>query len=175
MENVILVDKNDNEIGIEEKLKAHSNGGHLHRAISVFLFNDRKELLLQQRAITKYHSKERWANTCCSHPRPGESNEAAAERRLMEEMGINAKLEERFVFPYEAEVGSGLTEREYDHIFFGRYGGKPEPNKEEVQDWKWISIDEFYRWIKDKPEDFAAWVVLMADRFVEEARRYCKD
>ena len=172
MERVILVDRQDNEIGTEEKMKAHSNGGQLHRAISVFLFNGKGETLLQQRASTKYHSKAKWANTCCSHPRPGESNEAAAERRLIEEMGIKAKLEERFVFPYHAEVGSGLTEQEYDHIFFGRYEGVPKPNKDEVQDWKWVSIEEFGRWVKEKPEDFAAWVVLMADRFVEEARKY---
>lgn len=172
MERVILVDRQDNEIGTEEKMKAHSNGGQLHRAISVFLFNGKGETLLQQRASTKYHSKAKWANTCCSHPRPGESNEAAAERRLIEEMGIKAKLEERFVFPYHAEVGSGLTEQEYDHIFFGRYEGVPKPNKDEVQDWKWVSIEEFGRWVKEKPEDFAAWVVLMADRFVEEANKY---
>ncbi len=166
------MDKNDNQIGIEEKLKAHSNGGHLHRAISVFLFNGKGETLLQQRAMVKYHSKGKWANTCCSHPRPGEPVEAAAERRLMEEMGINAKLEERFVFPYEAEVGSGLTEREYDHILFGTYDGETKPNKDEVQTYKWVSIDEFHKWVKERPDDFAAWVVLMADRFVEEARRY---
>ena len=172
MEKVILVDKQDNEIGTEEKMKAHSNGGQLHRAISVFLFNDKGETLLQQRASTKYHSKAKWANTCCSHPRPGEGNEAAAERRLVEEMGIKAKLEERFVFPYHAEVGSGLTEQEYDHIFFGRYNGEPKPNKDEVQGWRWVSIKEFSRWVKERPEDFAAWVVLMADRFVEEAKKY---
>jgi isopentenyl-diphosphate delta-isomerase len=172
VEKVILVDKQDNEIGTEEKMKAHSNGGQLHRAISVFLFNDKGETLLQQRASTKYHSKAKWANTCCSHPRPGEANEAAAERRLVEEMGIKAKLEERFVFPYHAEVGSGLTEQEYDHIFFGRYNGEPKPNKDEVQGWRWVSIKEFSRWVKEKPEDFAAWVVLMADRFVEEAKKY---
>ena len=172
MEKVILVDKQDNEIGTEEKMKVHSNGGQLHRAISVFLFNDKGETLLQQRASTKYHSKAKWANTCCSHPRPGEANEAAAERRLVEEMGIKAKLEERFVFPYHAEVGSGLTEQEYDHIFFGRYNGEPKPNKDEVQGWRWVSIKEFSRWVKEKPEDFAAWVVLMADRFVEEAKKY---
>ena len=172
MEKVILVDKQDNEIGTEEKMKAHSNGGQLHRAISVFLFNDKGETLLQQRASTKYHSKAKWANTCCSHPRPGEANEAAAERRLVEEMGIKAKLEERFVFPYHAEVGSGLTEQEYDHIFFGRYNGEPKPNKDEVQGWRWVSIKEFSRWVTEKPEDFAAWVVLMADRFVEEAKKY---
>lgn len=172
MEKVILVDKQDNEIGTEEKMKAHSNGGQLHRAISVFLFNDKGETLLQQRASTKYHSKAKWANTCCSHPRPGEANEAAAERRLVEEMGIKAKLEERFVFPYHAEVGSGLTEQEYDHIFFGRYNGEPKPNKDEVQGWRWVSIKEFSRWVKEKPEDFAAWVVLMADRFVEETKKY---
>lgn len=172
MEKVILVDKQDNEIGTEEKMKAHSNGGQLHRAISVFLFNDKGETLLQQRASTKYHSKAKWANTCCSHPRPGEANEAAAERRLVEEMGIKAKLEERFVFPYRADVGSGLTEQEYDHIFFGRYNGEPKPNKDEVQGWRWVSIKEFSRWVKEKPEDFAAWVVLMADRFVEEAKKY---
>ena len=172
MEKVILVDKQDNEIGTEEKMKAHSNGGQLHRAISVFLFNDKGETLLQQRASTKYHSKAKWANTCCSHPRPGEANEAAAERRLVEEMGIKAKLEERFVFPYRAEVGSGLTEQEYDHIFFGRYNGEPKPNKDEVQGWRWVSVKEFSRWVKERPEDFAAWVVLMADRFVEEAKKY---
>ena len=172
MERVILVDKQDNEIGTEEKMKAHSNGGQLHRAISVFLFNDKGETLLQQRASTKYHSKAKWANTCCSHPRPGEANEAAAERRLVEEMGIKAKLEERFVFPYHAEVGSGLTEQEYDHIFFGRYEGRPKPNKDEVQGWRWVSMEEFSRWVKDRPDDFAAWVVLMADRLVKEAKKY---
>ncbi len=168
---MILVDKNDNEIGTEEKLKAHSNGGTWHRAISVFVFNDKGEVMLQQRTDTKYHSKGRWANTCCSHPRPGEDTAAAAHRRLREEMGFDTELKERFTFPYEADVGSGLTEKEYDHIFFGRYSGEPDPNPSEVKGWKWVSIDEFQKQIKKKPDDFAAWLVLMADKFVSEAKK----
>jgi len=118
-EQVILVDENDNEIGVEEKISAHEEPPKLHRAFSVFIFNPQKQMLLQQRALSKYHSPGLWTNTCCSHPRPGESSEDAAHRRLMEEMGFDTDLMEAFTFTYKAPFDNNLTEWEFDHVFIG--------------------------------------------------------
>ncbi len=166
-EFVVLVDENDNEIGAEEKIKAHQNGGKLHRAISVFVFNSKNELLLQRRALTKYHSPGLWANTCCSHPRPGESIEHAARRRLNEEMGFTCDLKEVFSLIYKAEVGNGLTEHEYDHIFIGFWEGVPKPNPEEVCEWRWSNMDEIERDMKENPGKYAPWFRILFPRVRE--------
>ncbi|MDE1868701.1 MAG: isopentenyl-diphosphate Delta-isomerase [Candidatus Micrarchaeota archaeon] len=156
--NVVLVDENDNEIGLEEKLKAHQNGAKLHRAVSVLLFNSKGQLLMQRRALSKYHSQGKWANTCCSHPFPGEDNLAAAQRRLKEEMGVECRLKEAFHYTYKAEVGNGLTEHEYDHIFFGEFDGMPKPNKDEVMDWKWMSLKDLRADMSRNPQNYAPWL-----------------
>ena len=141
MENVILVDQEDQEIGVMEKMEAHEKG-LLHRAFSIFLFNDEQELLIHQRALHKYHSGGLWTNTCCSHPRPGESIEAAAHRRLEEEMGIECEMEKMFSFIYKAPLDNMLTEHELDHGLIGYFSGTPSINKEEVADWKFIDTSE---------------------------------
>lgn len=169
-QQVILVDDKDGEIGTEEKMKAHQNGGRLHRAVSVFLFNSKGETMLQKRAMTKYHSKGLWANTCCSHPFPGEENGIAAERRLKEEMGIDCRLREAFEFPYTADVGEGLTEREFDHVFFGDYDGKPSINREEVSDWKWVTLGQLKDDISKSPKNFVPWLILMMDKVIESRK-----
>jgi isopentenyl-diphosphate delta-isomerase len=157
-EQVILVDHNDKAIGMEEKLRAHQNGGKLHRAFSIFIFNKKGETMLQQRAATKYHGGGLWTNTVCSHPRKGESAVQAAHRRLKEEMGFDCELHEVFAFEYEAKMDKGLTEHEYDHVIFGRYEKAPKPNKEEVQDWKWISLEDLNTAIQKTPKKFTPWV-----------------
>jgi isopentenyl-diphosphate delta-isomerase len=167
MEYVVLVDENDNEIGIMEKVEAHKNGGRLHRAISVFVFNDKGELLIQRRALTKYHAPGLWANTCCSHPKPGEDAKSAAERRLMEEMGFTCEVEEIFPVIYRADVGNGLTEYEYDHIFVGYWNGEPDPNPEEVCEWEWKSMDEIKEDMEKNPEKYAPWFRIIFPKVYE--------
>ena len=156
-EKVILVDKNDNQLGILEKMAAHLNGGTKHRAFSVLIFNDKNELMLQQRAISKYHCGGLWTNTCCSHPRLNETTESAAHRRLMEEMGFDCELKEIFSFNYEAKVNNELTENEYDHVFIGKYNLEPKLNMSEAENWKWISISDLETEIKQKPDLFTVW------------------
>ena len=162
---VILVDKNDRKIGLGEKMKAHDKkNGKLHRAISIFVFNKKGETMLQQRAPDKYHSKGKWSNTCCSHPMSGEKVLTAAHRRLREEMGFDCRMRKVFEFTYEAEVGSGLREREYDHIIFGRHERNPRINKDEVVDWKWISLPSLKSEIKKNPEKFTPWLRMMINK-----------
>jgi isopentenyl-diphosphate Delta-isomerase len=175
---VILVDrKTDRRLGVEEKMKAHAlRTGHWHRAISVFVFNRKGETMLQQRDEGKYHSGGRWSNTCCSHPlpdpSPGEDVVAAAHRRLPEEMGFDCRMWEAFTFPYEAEVGNGLYEREYDHIIFGRYDGKARPNPAEVQDWKWMDLEELRKAVKKDPDRFTPWLRLMIDKVLLNYKKF---
>ncbi len=156
MEKVILVDDRDRQTGVMEKMAAHVQG-KLHRAISVFIFNANNELLLQQRAGSKYHSPLLWTNTCCSHPRPGEDTHAAAVRRLQEEMGITTVIHPVFHFLYRANVGGGLTEYEYDHIYTGSSNQQPVPSADEVQDWKYISKDVLLQSINDQPGLYTEW------------------
>ncbi len=156
MEEVILVDTSDNQTGTEEKIKAHELA-ILHRAFSVFVFNDTNELMLQRRALHKYHSPGLWTNTCCSHPRPGEETIAAAHRRLVEEMGFDCKLEWKFSFIYKAPFDNGLTEHEFDHVFYGFYNEEPRINEEEVAEWKWISVPELKADIKARPDEYTVW------------------
>lgn len=155
-EKVILVDKNDVEIGLMEKMQAHEQA-QLHRAFSVFLLNNKNEVLLQQRALGKYHCAGMWTNTCCSHPRAGETLQNAVDRRLLEEMGISCETNWSYSFIYKAYVGNGLVEHELDHVFIGRFNEQPAPNVEEVADWKYVSVDELKTDIADYPEKYTPW------------------
>ena len=166
-EHVILVDRMGREIGTEEKLKAHREG-KLHRAFSIFVFNRLGELLLQKRSKTKYHSGGLWSNTCCSHPRLGESHCCAARRRLNEEMGFDCELTELFTFMYHAELENNLFEHELDHVFIGCYDGEPVPNPDEVDDWKWMDIAAL-RWeVEETPERYTYWFKLILDRVLKQ-------
>lgn len=165
IEEVILVDANDEAIGTMEKIEAHEKG-LLHRAFSILLVNERGEMLLQQRALEKYHSPGLWTNACCSHPRPEESNLAAANRRLKEELGMSVELTEIFQFTYQAELEEGLIEHEIDHVFFGVTNVNPKPNLAEVMSFKWINLFELQQDIIAHPEKYTAWFnLLMVDYF----------
>jgi isopentenyl-diphosphate Delta-isomerase len=155
-ERVVLVDELDREVGVAPKLEAH-RAGTLHRAVSVFVFDRDGLLLLQRRAASKYHSASLWANTCCSHPRQGETPHDAARRRLHEEMGIDCALEAAGTFTYQAEVGRGLIEHELDHLFVGRFDGSPSPDPAEVAAWRWGSLDAIEHELSTRPDEFAAW------------------
>jgi isopentenyl-diphosphate delta-isomerase len=159
---VVLVDRDDREIGTCPKLEAHKEG-LLHRAVSVFVFDERDRLLLQRRAADKYHSGGLWSNTCCTHPYPGETPLAAAARRLLEEMGLAVQLSAAGSIVYRADFGNGLIEHEYDHLFVGRFGGTPRPNPAEVSDWRWIEPDELERQRSESPGDYTAWLWLALD------------
>jgi len=163
-QEVILVDGNDKQIGVEEKLAAHQSGAKLHRAISVFVFNSRGETMLQRRAMDKYHTQGKWSNTCCSHPFPGETAAEAAHRRLKEEMGIDCDLHEEYSFIYKADVGNGLTEHEYDHVFFGYYDGRPRLNKAEAMDYRWVTLEKLKQEIKQQPDSFTPWLIISLDK-----------
>lgn len=156
MEEVILVDEHDVSVGIMEKMEAHEKAV-LHRAFSVFIFNAKGELLLQQRAFSKYHSGGLWTNSCCSHPRPGEEIFEAASRRLTEEMGFVTPIKKVFDFIYKADFSNGLTEYEFDHVFAGYYDGKIAPNQNEVCDYQYRSMQEIESMLKKEPELFTVW------------------
>jgi len=156
MEEVILVDIEDSAIGQMEKMKAHEEG-RLHRAFSIMIFNDRGDILLQQRALGKYHSGGLWTNACCSHPRPNESVLEAANRRLMEEMGFETKLVFGFKFVYKALLDQGLTEYELDHVYMGNYTGQLKINPDEVAGWKWISYPALKRDVVENPNNYTIW------------------
>lgn len=156
MEHVILVDEKDTQIGIMEKMAAHIVP-RLHRAFSIFIFNSKGELLLQQRALGKYHSPGLWTNTCCSHPRNGESLEQATARRLKEEMGLTCDMHEVFTFIYKASVGLGLTEHEFDHVWFGQCDDTPIINTDEVESFKYMGVDAIADDMKAHPELYTEW------------------
>ncbi len=156
-ERVILVNDRDEQVGTAEKLLAHRRG-QLHRAFSVFVLNGQGELLLQRRAATKYHSPSLWSNSCCSHPRPGEATLDAAHRRLREEMGFDCPLGPVGAFVYRADVGGGLVEHEYDHLFVGHWEGDPTPAPAEVDDWRWISLPALRTEIARSPDRFTYWL-----------------
>ncbi len=166
MEEVILVDKDDVEIGVMEKMEAHQKG-ELHRAFSIFIFNENDELMLQQRASSKYHSGGLWTNTCCSHPRKGESTEEAAHRRLKEEMGFDCELKEIFAFTYNTDVGQGLFEHEYDHVFIGKYNKVAEINTEEVEDYKFKKLSGLTMDVLMSPNDFTKWFIIAFGKMIE--------
>ena len=155
-ENVILVDLLDNQLGLMPKMEAHEKAV-LHRAFSVFIFNDEGELMLQQRAAHKYHSPLLWTNTCCSHQRNGESNIEAGKRRLIEEMGFKTNLKEIFSFVYKAPFDNGLTEHELDHVMIGNFNGTPKINPDEVASYKWMTLEAVKKDIELQPKLYTAW------------------
>ncbi|MFD2287463.1 isopentenyl-diphosphate Delta-isomerase [Pedobacter petrophilus] len=168
-ERVILVDINDSPIGEMGKLEAHQKG-ELHRAFSIFIFNSKGELLLQQRALDKYHSGGLWTNTCCSHQRPGEDNLDAANRRLMEEMGMKVNLTGVFNFTYRAEFENGLIEHEFDYVFFGKSDLLPVINKEEVEHYKYISMDLLEKELLHHQNHYTPWLKICLDRVIEQLK-----
>jgi isopentenyl-diphosphate delta-isomerase len=159
---LILVDAADRPVGGAVKLKVHEEGA-LHRAFSVFVFNDRAELLLQQRAPGKYHSGGLWSNTCCGHPWEGEETASAAHVRLGEEMGFHCPLTPVGSFVYRARVSEAMVEHEYDHLYVGRFNRAPVPNAEEVAAWAWIGIADLLRQAHDSPHRFTAWLLKLLD------------
>ena len=163
---VILVDENDKQIGLMPKLEAHEKA-FLHRAFSVFIFNSKNELMLQQRAFQKYHSPGLWTNTCCSHQQEGETNIEAGKRRLHEEMGFVTDLEETISFIYKAPFDNGLTEHEYDHVMVGYYNDEPEINLNEVADWKWMALEEVKKDMFEHPENYTVWFKIIFDKFYQ--------
>jgi len=163
-ENVILVNENDEQIGLMPKLEAHEKAV-LHRAFSVFVLNSKNEIMLQQRAHQKYHSPLLWTNTCCSHQREGETNIEAGSRRLFEEMGFKTELKELFHFIYKAPFDNGLTEHELDHVMIGYYDESPLINSEEVEAWKWMAIDEVKYDMQEHPEIYTVWFKIIFDEF----------
>lgn len=163
-EELILVDPDDKSIGVEGKMEVHEHG-LLHRAFSVFLYNHEDELLLQRRALHKYHSAGLWSNSCCGHPRPGEKTIAGATRRLSEELGISCELVPAGVFTYRVAFDNGLIENEIDHVFVGRYQGDVLPNPDEVSDWKWEAAGNLVARLKHSPASFTHWFGVAFDRF----------
>jgi len=166
-EKVILVNEANEEIGLMQKMDAHVQGV-LHRAFSVVLLNDKGKMLLQRRAMDKYHSAGLWSNTCCSHPRVGEEILVSAKRRLNEEMGIQCNLQPWYNFIYRADVGNGLIENEYDHVFIGLYSEEPVANTSEVCEWKFISTLDLLKEMQQAPEQFTPWFHLIVEKFVSE-------
>lgn len=165
-EMVILVNEKDEKIGLMSKQEAHEKA-QLHRAFSVFIFNDKNELMLQQRALDKYHSPGLWTNTCCSHQRDGESNIDAGKRRLQEEMGFVTELNETISFIYKAPFDNGLTEYEFDHILTGHFNDEPNLNPAEVANWKWMSISDIKKDIELNPQSYTAWFKIIFEKYQE--------
>ena len=155
-EQVVLVNEQDEALGAMEKMEAHRTAS-LHRAFSVFVFDDRGRLLLQQRAEGKYHSGGLWTNTCCGHPRPGEEIGAAAKRRLNEEMNILIDMEPRFRFLYRAALDNELHEHELDHVFFARFSGIPRPDPSEVMAWRYVPVAEVDEELTRDPDRYTVW------------------
>lgn len=166
---VIQVDENDNVIGFKPKQEAHQTGV-LHRAVSILVFNSNGDWLLQRRALSKYHSGGLWSNTCCSHPYPNEEVDAAASRRLVEEMGLFCNLRKMLTFTYKAELDNNLIEHEFDHVFYGYTEDPPQVNPEEVQDWKWISGETLKKELLLYPERYTAWFKILYPMVIENWR-----
>ena len=164
--DVILVDSNDEQIGVMEKMEAHEKGV-LHRAFSIFIFNSDGKMLLQQRAFGKYHSGGLWTNACCSHPMPGEDINQAARRRLQEEMGFVTTMEKAFTFTYSAVFDNGLTENEFDHVFIGSYSGEILPASEEVEAYTFKGVNEIIEELALKPADYTIWFKIAFPRVLE--------
>jgi isopentenyl-diphosphate delta-isomerase len=162
---VVLVDTEDNVIGVMDKMEAHLKG-HLHRAFSIFIFNSKGEMLLQQRAAGKYHGGSLWTNACCSHPLPGEEIVSAAHERLIFEMGLECELSKIFSFIYHAKVENELIEHEYDHILVGITDQVPNFNPDEVQDYRWVSISDLEMEIQQNPDRFTVWFRKIMDQYI---------
>lgn len=160
MEQVVLVDEHDVEVGSMEKMEAHQKG-LLHRAFSVLIFNSKGEILLQKRSSNKYHSAGLWTNTCCSHPKPGEKMEHAVKRRLKEEMGIDVQPEYAYKFIYKATLENNLTEHELDHVYIAQFDGNPVANPAEVETWKYASISAIQAAVQKNPEAYTYWFQLI--------------
>ena len=163
---VILVNERDEEVGTLDKMEAHRKG-LLHRAFSVFIFNNKGEMLLQKRAQDKYHSGGLWTNACCSHPLPGENILDAAKRRLNEELGFTLPLNKAFEFIYRADFENGLTEHEFDHVFIGHYEGSIHPDPQEVSDYCYKDVGEIRKTLAIHPNEFTEWFKIAFPR-VEE-------
>ncbi|MBU3904907.1 MAG: isopentenyl-diphosphate Delta-isomerase [Nanoarchaeota archaeon] len=172
MEEIILVDENDNEIGFMEKLEAHQDGGRLHRCFSIFVFNSEGKMLLQKRAKVKYHFGELWANTCCSHPNKGEETDVAVHRKLMQEFGFDTELKEVFTFIYKAyDAGSQLTEHEFDHVFIGTFDGEPKPNPEEIGEYDWVEINWLKKDVQENPSKYSPWFKIALDKVLKHLEK----
>jgi farnesyl-diphosphate farnesyltransferase len=165
-EMMLLVNENDEVVGVEEKIRTHQLGA-LHRAFSIFVFNSDGDLLLQKRAGTKYHSRRLWSNTCCGHPRFEESIKDACHRRLRQEMGIDCDLNEILAFRYRAELEDGLIEHEYDHVFIGLFDGTPQPDPNEVEDWRWEAFSQARSDAKQNPSEYTRWFSTAASLLAE--------
>lgn len=163
-EFVVLVNEQDEPQGLMEKIEAHEKA-LLHRAFSIFINNDKGEIMLQQRALSKYHSPGLWTNTCCSHQRDGEANLEAGKRRLMEEMGFQTPLKELFSFVYKADMGNGLTEHEFDHVMQGTYNDQPDLNPDEAASWKWMSPEAVKLDIENHPERYTPWFKIIFEKY----------
>ena len=159
---VVLVNQNDEKIGLMQKMEAHQKGV-LHRAFSVLIFNRNKKLMLQKRNLNKYHSPGLWTNTCCSHQRNGESNISAGMRRLKEEMGFSTELKELDSFIYKVKFENGLIEHELDHILVGEYNSDIKPNYEEVDDWKWMDLEDIKNDIKINSDKYTEWFKIIIE------------
>lgn len=171
VEYVILVTKDDKPLGTMEKMEAHEKGV-LHRAFSIFIFNSKKQLLMQQRALDKYHSPGLWTNTVCSHPRSGEDVLAAANRRLGEEMGMKCKMTEFFSFLYKADVGDGLKEHEFDHVLIGTTDEQPVPNPQEVADYKYVDFDWVVKDVEKTPDNYTEWFKIALKELVKKKGQF---
>ena len=174
MTQVILVDANDKPIGSYEKIEAHEQG-LLHRAFSIFIFNAKGEMLLQQRALNKYHSGGQWTNACCSHPFPGEDTLSGAQRRLKEELGFNAPIQKAFDFVYKANFDNGLTEYEFDHVFVGEHDGKIFFNQEEVMDICYKDVQEVQNALQTDPQKYTVWFHIAFPKIQEWLNGQYKD
>jgi isopentenyl-diphosphate Delta-isomerase len=161
-EQVVLVDEHDVELGVAPKLDVHVDG-RLHRAFSVFVFDSGGRMLLQRRADGKYHSPGLWSNAACGHPRPGEPTDAAARRRLREEMGLECALEPRMTMRYRAEVGAGLVEHELDHVYVATWDDRPVPHPDEVSEWRWMAPGDLRADVAAAPERYTPWFRLALD------------
>lgn len=166
-ELVVLVNEADEVLGSMEKMQAHQEG-KLHRAFSVFIFNSNGEMLIHQRALSKYHSPGLWTNTCCSHPRPEEAYIDGANRRLMEEMGMRCELSPAFHFIYKCSFDNDLIEHELDHVFTGVSDQTPAPNKEEVHTWKYMSVEDVLKDIKHNPDNYTPWFKICLEKHSEK-------
>ena len=169
-EKVVVVNEHDVAIGVEDKTRAHLLG-LLHRAFSIFIVNSSSQLLLQRRALAKYHSRGLWSNTCCGHPRPGESINQASRRRLREEMGFDADLESVFQFRYRADLEEGLIENEYDHVLVGLFDGVPEPDPAEVAEYRWVDPSTLSLDLEAHAESYTYWFRISFDRVFEQSNQ----
>ncbi|MBU1163941.1 isopentenyl-diphosphate Delta-isomerase [Patescibacteria group bacterium] len=174
VEKILLVNEHDAEVGFDEKMKVHKQG-HLHRAFSIFIFNSLGQTLLQKRAVVKYHCGGLWTNTCCSHQRKGETLKQAVHRRLKEELGFDTKLNESFTFTYYAKFDNGLTENELDHVFLGQYNGEVHIDLNEIEEYKWISLDDLKDDISKNPETYTPWLKIIFSNYSKYLLAYTKD